>query len=65
MLGGLDTGIRVIGLDGQIEEYLGVIEGGLESVEVRDLALEDALVTQQLLGLLPGVPEIRASRFVL
>jgi hypothetical protein len=58
LLEGLAARGLIVGLRGQLDQHLGVVERPDQRVVARDLALCAALLAQHLLGALAIVPEI-------
>jgi hypothetical protein len=61
LLGGLGPRVRVVGLSGELEEHLRVVEIRLEAVVDGELPLHRGLLAQELLRLLAVVPELRVG----
>jgi hypothetical protein len=61
LFGGFAPRVRVIGLRGELEEHLRVLEVRLQAVVDRELPLHRGLLAQELLRLLAVAPELRVG----
>jgi hypothetical protein len=62
LLGGLGERLGVVGLGGQLEQDLSVVEGGGEPVQEGELPVHPHLLAEELLGRLAIIPEVGTRR---
>jgi hypothetical protein len=58
----LGARLPIVGFSSQVEQHFGILEIGFEGVEERHFALDESLLSQNLFGGFPILPQVRPGR---
>jgi hypothetical protein len=62
LLRSLCARLPIVRFTSQVEQHFGILEIGFERIEESDLALDDSLLSQDLFGGLPILPQVGSGR---